>query len=483
MVRKDKINVNKEQRLQVAKVQVLSEIIARANLAGNLGYSYDGERDLYQALGYSRTLTYQNFIAQYLRQDIARAIIDRPVNVSWSGPLSLVESGEGEETGLEKEWRKLERQMQLKSNFMRLDKLTGLGRYGVLLLGLDDIKKQEDFITAVNPGKRKLLYVRPLGESSAKIKSWVQDPSNPRFGKPLVYDIVLLNPEGNESSTIQVHYSRIIHVVESAMENGTEGIPRLQPVFNRLQDLEKLLGGSAEMFWRGARPGYSGELDKDRTMSTTMWADLQDQIDEYENNLRRILVADGLKLNSLTPQISDPKNHVDVQIMMISAETGIPKRILSGSERGELASSQDAAEWIAFVQSRREEFVEPHIIRPFVDRMIEFEILPKANEEYDIEWQDLFAVSEADRVKIGQARAIALKEYCTMPIAAEVVSPEAFFEMFLGLSREKIELIEELNATSILQGQIQEAEERTFEMEMKAKEKPVKKEVNAEARA
>ena len=469
MIRKDHIEVNKEQRLQVAKLQVMSEIIARANLAGNLGYSYDGDRDLYQALGYSRTLTYQNYVAQYLRQDIARAVIDRPVNVSWSGPISLVESNEGKETELEKNWRKLERDLQLKSTFIRLDKLTGLGRYGVLLLGFDDIQKIEDFIKPVTPGKRKLLYVRPLGESSAKIQSWGTDPGNDRYGKPLIYEIILLNPEGDESSTIRVHYSRLIHVVESAMENETEGVPRLQPIFNRLQDLEKLLGGSAEMFWRGARPGYSGELDKDRTMSTTMWDDLQDQVDEYENNLRRILVADGLKLNSLAPQISDPKNHVDVQIMMISAETGIPKRVLSGSERGELASSQDAAEWIAFVQSRREGHVEPHIIRPFIDRMMEYGVLPKAKKEYDIEWQDLFAVSEADRVKIGQIRATALKEYCTMPLAAEVMSPEAFFELCLGLSREKIELTKELNATSILRDQITEAEERMVEEEEKAK--------------
>jgi hypothetical protein len=151
-----------------------------------------------------------------------------------------------------------------------------------------------------------------------------------------------------------------------------------------------------------------------------------------------------LKLSALAPQVSDPKNHVDVQLMMISAVTGIPKRILSGSERGELASSQDAAEWIAFVQGRREEFAEPHIIRPFVDCMIEYGILPKPEKEYVIEWADLFSVSEKDKVEIGRIRATALREYFVNPIAPEVVPPEAFMEFFLGLTQSQIDLITEM---------------------------------------
>lgn len=472
----------KERMVPFSQIQTLSStLVARANLANRMGVSYEGERNLYEALGYKLVLTYQDFVAQFIRQDIARAIIERPVNVTWSGPLLVVESGEAQETSLEDEWGKLERRLKLKSKFVRLDKLTGLGRYGILLLGFDDVKKIEDWALPVKKGKRELLYTRPLGESSARINTYVQNMNDERYGLPLLYDVVLSNNQemtttvgaGNAtmgSSTMRVHYSRVIHVVENAMESETEGSPRLEVVFNRLQDLEKLVGGSAEMFWRGARPGYSGEVDNEYIMGPAEQTALKEQIDEYEHNLRRLFVNQGVKLQALATQISDPKNHVDVQLMMISAVSGIPKRILSGSERGELASSQDAAEYIAYVQSRRDEFAEPYILRPFIDRMIEFEVLPKPSDDFNIEWADLFSVSEKDKVEIGRIRATALREYFVNPLTAEVVPPKAFYEFFLGLTPSQIELISQMESEGTIRSIMEE--DAAFQAELAAKNVP-----------
>jgi hypothetical protein len=220
------------------------------------------------------------------------------------------------------------------------------------------------------------------------------------------------------------------------------GIPKLEAVFNRLYDLEKLVGGDAEMFWRGARPGYQGNVDKDYTMTQTTKDDLKEQIDEYENGLRRILINEGIDLKELAQQIADPTGHVDMQLTMISAVTGIPKRILSGSERGELASTQDTGEWKTYVQSRREDHAEPHIIRPFTDRLIELKVLPKPKSgDYKVDWLDLFSISEKERVEIGKSRANAIREYTTNPMAESVIPPDAFFEFCLGLSQGQIDLI------------------------------------------
>ncbi len=471
---------SKERLIPFSQIQgYASTLVARAELGNRMGISYDGDRNLYQALGYKETLAYKDFVTQFIRQDIARAVIERPVKVTWSGPLSVIESKDAETTNLEKDWVALERYLKLKSMFVRLDKLTGLGRYGVLLLGFDDVTNVQNWATPVKKGKRKLLYVRPLGESSAIIDTWVTDTTNERYGLPELYNVILTQPQNGASTfniasgvgtTIKVHYSRVIHVVENAMESETEGTPRLEVVFNRLQDLEKLVGGSAEMFWRGARPGYAGEVDKEYSMGTPEKEALKDQIDEYEHNLRRLFINQGVKLQALATQISDPKSHVDVQLMMISAVTGIPKRILSGSERGELASSQDAAEWIAFVQGRREEFAEPHIIRPFIDRMIEYGVLPKPNVDYSIEWADLFSVSEKDKVEIGRIRATALREYFVNPLAPEVIPPDAFMEFFLGLTQSQIDLITEMVGGATIRS-IKE-EDAAFQAELEAKNAP-----------
>ena len=431
-----KMSINQRQLL------AMSQLIGRANLAAKLGMQYGTARDLYEALGYKKTLEYTDFAVRYARQDMAQAIINRPVKVTWRGALEVVETDDNQETKLEKEWKALEKKLGLKSRFVRLDKLTGIGKYGVLLLGLDDVANREDFALEAAKGK-KLVYVKPFGEGSAKINKWEKETTNPRYGLPLQYSIEMEETEGGQSSTILVHYSRILHVVDEQMESEVEGTPRLEVVFNRLMDLEKLVGGDAEMFWRGAKPGYAGKLDKDFQMGTTTKEDLLEQINEYEHDLRRILIAEGINLTSLAQQISDPKSHVDVQIQMISAVTGIPKRILTGSERGELASGQDKEEWLTYVQARREEYAEVKIVRPFIDRCIELKVLPEAKKDgYTIKWQDLFAPSEKDKVDIGKVRSEALSKYASSPMAEATIPPEVFLEFFLGLDEAQLELIE-----------------------------------------
>jgi hypothetical protein len=417
-------------------------VVARASLAAQLGQQYGGDRDIYQALGYKRDLTYADYWTQYSRQDIAKAIIDRPVKATWQGQLELIESEDADKTVFEQAWYDLNKKLKLRSLLARVDRLTGIGRYGVLLLGLDDVTTQEDFLKPVNGGARQLLYVKPFGEFSAKIDTYEIDPSNPRYGMPLVYSVQVADVASGSSSIVRVHQSRMLHILEDHLESEVLGIPKLEAVFNRLYDLEKLVGGDAEMFWRGARPGYQGNVDKDYTMTQTTKDDLKEQIDEYENGLRRILINEGIDLKELAQQIADPTGHVDMQLTMISAVTGIPKRILSGSERGELASTQDTGEWKTYVQSRREDHAEPHIIRPFTDRLIELKILPKPESgDYKVDWLDLFSISEKERVEIGKSRANAIREYTTNPMAESVIPPDAFFEFCLGLSQGQIDLI------------------------------------------
>ncbi len=234
-------------------------------------------------------------------------------------------------------------------------------------------------------------------------------------------------------------------MVEDPEDTEYMGTPRLRAVFNRLKDLEKLVGGSAEMFWRGARPGYAGDLKDDYSSTPETESDMKKQMEEYEHGLRRFLVNEGMTLKSLAPQVSDPKSHVDIQIEMISAKTSIPKRILTGAERGELASTQDNEQWLTLIQNRREEFATEEIVVPFIDKLIDLGLLPKSQEgDYSIQWDDLFAPSIKDKADIGKTRAEALRQYHAEPLAQSTVPPQAFFKFFLGLSEDEIELIEEM---------------------------------------
>jgi uncharacterized protein len=432
------------------QLQVLSEVINRAKLGSVLGESFGGDRKLYDALGYEKDLTYTNYYNQYIRQDIAKAIIDRPVATTWRGGVKIAEKDNGGETKLEQEWMLLNRELKLGSVFSRLDRLVSLGSYGVLLMGFNDVTDRKQFELPVSAdGNRQLLYTKPLGEGSVDIIKWDEDPMSPRFGMPMIYEISLLDPKTSNSSTpqkLKVHHTRVVHVAGQLLENEVYGLPSLQAVFNRLQDLEKLTGGSAEMFWKGARPGYQGTILDDYELGTEEKDDLKAQIDEFEHNLRRLLINEGVELKSLAPQVSDPVNHVLVQLQMISAERRIPLRILIGSERGELASTEDRDNWFDTIQHRREEEAEPTIVRPFIDRCIEYGVLSDVRDEmngYLIEWQDLWSPSDKERADVGKTRAEALRAY-GQSSAMDIVPPEFFYREMLGMTDEEIELVVEM---------------------------------------
>ncbi len=437
------------------RIQALSVLVARSQLLSGIGtQSYGGSRDIYQALGYLENPKYSDYLARYKHQDIAKAVIDRPVKATWRGELALLESDAENETKLEKAFADLNKRLKLKAVFSRADRLSSLGKYGILYLGLDDVKEISDYAKPVTTGKRVLKYLKPFGEGSATITKYESEPTNDRYGLPLFYQIQVQSTgteSGTQSTTsVNVHYSRVIHIIEDQLENDVEGSPTLESIFNCLMDIEKITGGDAEMFWRGARPGHAASEKEGYSLTDDEIIAMKDQFDEYEHNLRRILTLKGIDLEALQSQVADnPQEHFDIQIQKISAQTGIPKRILTGSERGELASSQDQDEWNTFILSRREEYAEPCIVRPFVDRCMELGILPDS-DDYEVQWSDLFAISAAQQVEIGVKRSTALMQYCNNPVAQQIVSPDAFLEYFGGFSQEDIELINAMNTGEVL---------------------------------
>lgn len=431
------------EQMQV-RMNLYSELVNRANLASRLGtMTYDGNRDIYQALGYPTRLDFDNYyLPKYLRHDIAKAIIDRPVRAAWRGDFTIQEKGsKGKKSDIEKVWDELKIKFKLHTIFMRVDKLTGIGRYGVLFLGLNDVKTNDDLVSPVMGRSNKLLFIKPLSEGSAKIATYESDPTNERYGKPLLYNITISTQESS-SIIVQVHYSRIIHITEDLLEDEVMGTPRLEAVFNRLLDLEKIIGGDAEMYWRGARPGFQGKVDKDFTLTPDSEKGLQDQFDEYENKLRRFLLMEGVDVKEFSQQIGDPSKNVDVQIAMISAEKGIPKRVLMGSERGELSSSQDREEWNLWVQSRREEFMEPMIVRPVVDRFMEIGVIPKV--DYLVHWDEMFAMSPTEKSEIAEKLANAVRYYTATPAAEYIIPKKMFLQKLLGFTEEELEEAERL---------------------------------------
>ncbi|KKM94157.1 hypothetical protein LCGC14_1201170 [marine sediment metagenome] len=426
--------------------QTMNAVTSRLDWSARLGITYQGKRKLYQALGYAdeSELVFSYYWNKYDRDSIAAAVINRPVKATWNGAVMIVEEdGDVKDSKLAKAWKKLNKDLKVKQRLTKVDTLAGIGRYALLLFGFNDVSEPADWEKPA-VGKKQLKFIKQIDEPNAVIDTWETDSSNPRFGKPRQYRITITDTteKGETIKDIRVHHSRVQHVMPPSLTSEVYGTPRLKPIINNLDNLEKILGGDAEMFWRNARPGYTALPKENYAMNPTAITTLETELDKYEHDLRRFIIAEGVDIKALTQIVAEPLSHIDVQIQAISAETGIPKRILIGSERGELSSSQDRDAWLSLINTRMKEEAEPEILRPFVDKCMEHRILPEV-ESYTVIWEDVFAPSEKDKVEVGSKRAATLKSYSDSVFASEVMPPELFFKFLMGLNEDQLMELEQ----------------------------------------
>jgi len=392
----------------------------RASLAADLGQTaYGGGRDYYLVFGYPKTISMATYSQRYQRQDIAGRIVDLPAQDTWRKPPMVSEDG-NEDTAFVQAWNTLATRHRVWSKLMRVDRLSGIGRYGVLLLG---VKGQPDLGRAVEArsaqGVSSLLYLNPLSEAGASISTWNTDANSPRFGMPETYRVQL----GESSGTRTVHWSRLIHVAEGKLDSETYGLPRLQRVFNRLDDLMKIVGGSAEATWLNMRPGTlltpreGYELPDDAAAKAAR----QEEVDEYLHDVARLLFLEGVDATQLPGEVVDPTGLFDVTIKLIAAATGIPQRRLLGSAAGQLAAAkEDSRQWFGSIASRQVNYAEPEILRPFIDRLVLIGILPLPDSgNYNVgvlgedgtwSWPSLFELTDLEQADIKDKTAGAIRK-------------------------------------------------------------------------
>lgn len=459
--------------------QLQNALISRNTFSNALGKSYQGERDIYTAMGYPKDMLFSRFNARFTRQDIAKRVVRAYPDGTWAKAPRIFETESPEsETAFEKAWDQVLKAIRVFHYLRRVDTVGRVGRYGVLFMGFDDGQKFEQPVTRA----KSLLYLQPYSEDHATIESFVKDKKDPRFGLPEFYSLTRTDiTSGSSTTTVKekVHWSRCIHAADGAVESDVFGTPALECIYNRLQDIELIAAGSAEMFWRGAFPGYSFEAAADAELDQTD-ATLEDEIEKYMHGMNRYLKLQGIEAKSLAPQVSSPEKQVDVQIKLISSGTGIPQRILTGSEMGELASSQDKVNWNSRIGERREDYAEPMILRAFIDRLIEVGVLPKPKEEtgYTVEWPDLDQVDEAKVAATAKTITEALGLYVRWGVE-EVIPPAIYLSKIMNLSDEEIEAaMAELDLMRADEAKLEEEraeieEEIRLEEEAKAKSLPL----------
>lgn len=388
--------------------------MTRYKLAQQVGQTaFGGAREYYRALGYTEgPIQYVVYRQRYDRQDVASRIVDLPAQDSWKKPPAVTEHGDGE-TAFAKAWTELaDSQLGVWGKLMRADKLSGIGCYGILLLGFADGGKLAQPVGSASA----LLYLRPFPEGMVDILTYEDDSQNPRYGLPVTYKVEL-----SASEREVVHWERVIHLAEGKTDNEVFGTPRLQKVFNRLDDLIKVVGGAAEASWYAMRPGTVIQPKEDYELDMTA-AEIEEELERYSHDPMRMLWMAGVDVQEVArPVVIDPTKAYEPILALIATATGIPQRVLQGSAQGELAAATaDLKQWAGEVAHRQKNYVEPEVFRPFVDRLIAVGILPPPGEEgYTVgtedengeyRWPSLLSMDELEESEITRNRAIAIKQ-------------------------------------------------------------------------
>ncbi len=408
-------------------------------------------KDINYECGYPDTIDIKCYKDMYEREGLGAKVVSFMPGESWAINPTIQDNEKATESDFDITWKKLEKDFNIYQYCERIDVLSGIGSFGIMLLGINDSKDLKEPVDGINEtgeksGNKKyeLLYLRTFDQSLVKVQTSEADKKNPRFGQPTMYSLEFdITNDGTANSTkqtVQVHWSRVIHIADNRDSSETEGRPRQKQVWNRLLDIRKVLSGSGEMFWKGGFPGYSFKVDPDLAADATIDSDaVKQEMQDYSRGLQRYIALTGITVESLDPQVADPKGHLDAQVKYIALSLGVPYRVFIGTEEAKLASSQDMKTHNKRVTKRNKSYVSPLVIRPLIDRLIVFGILPEA-EEYFIIWPDLNAPSDEEKAKIGLTKTEAMAKYVAADVA-QIMSPKQFFIKILGMTEDEADEI------------------------------------------
>ena len=384
-------------KLRAAAASIYLE---RQQLARLANMTFAGARDMSVVLGRADRISTQDYRERYSRGGIARRVVNSLPKATWRGGAELIEDQDPNvSTEFEQAWDILADRLKVWSMFYRVDVLSSLSTYAVILIGADgDLAAPLTRAT----GQDKILYLSPfagaVGNSvgaDARVLTYVTNTADKRFGLPETYTLRRTDFTAPEFQK-PVHWTRVIHVAEECLDDEISGAPGMEAVWDYLDDLDKVVGGGSEAFWLRANQGMHLDVDKDVVTTDEELAAARTQAEEYQHQMRRMIRTRGVNITPLGSDVANFNSPADAILTLIAGTKGIPKRILTGSEMGELASSQDRENWRDQVTGRQTDYAGPAIVRQLVDRLIEYGYLPTP-KEYDIRWPGTQALTADER--------------------------------------------------------------------------------------
>ncbi len=415
-------------------VNALADAIGRQRMlyAGQPGNTK--RTKLWDEFGYPNSLEFDRYYLAYERNAVAFAAVHKLLDSCWVDNPTIIDGDDGKESTETTDWEKTITKL-LKKHWTKIkdaDRRNLVGRYSALLIQFRDGREwhepvdREKVKSLRNIGNGPIVKLIPAWESQIKPGNFDTDTLSETYGQPVSYNFNE-QPVGDDGTYgpvrgVTVHPERIIILCEgSEDENMLSGVPFLRAGYNKLLDLEKVSGGSAEGFLKNASRQLGIAFDKETNIANLskqatdagykdLGEALNDKVAKMNRGTDSALVMQAGTPSVLSVAAADPSPTWTVAANEFASSIQCPFTILFGQQTGRLASDEDKTDWAKRCNGRRWGF-QSTVIESVLERFWTVGVIdPPTSGEVTLAWSDLLAPSEKEKIANMQAMAVVAKD-------------------------------------------------------------------------
>lgn len=416
-----------EQSNEVAfLVNALADAMGRQRMlyAGHQGNTK--RTKLYEEFGYPNDLDFYRYYRAYERNPVAYAAVHKLLDSCWVDRPTIIDGDEDKESTTTTPWEKSATRLLARhwAKIKDADRRNLVGKYSALLIQFRDGREWKEPVNKAvikRLGDRAVVKLIPAWESQIKPGNFDTDTMSETYGQPVNYQFNE-QPVGDDGTygpvrSVTVHPDRVIILCEgSEDENMLSGVPYLRAGYNKLLDLEKISGGSAEGFLKNASRQLGIAFDAQTDMVTiaaqakeagyaNIGEAMNDKIARMNRGTDAALVMQAGTPSVLSVAAADPSPSWTVTANEFSSSIQCPFTILFGQQTGRLASDEDKADWAKRCNGRRWGFMTA-VVKAILERFWKLGVIDAPQSgEVTLAWSDLLAPSEKEKIANMQALA------------------------------------------------------------------------------
>lgn len=356
-------------------------------LSGGYDHS-DRLHQIFEDFGYPEQLSFNNFWNMYRRFGVAKTVVNTMPNMCWSSHPMI--------NGLGDDFAQLVDKANLWNRLKGLDKRQRVGAYAGAFIEVRDGMTPDKPMKRVEGGINSIVNIKPIYEGQLT-PNQLDDSGNALMYQYQPNQAGTRNP--NETKPLTIHPSRLVMWAEGADDGSIWGTSELEDVFNDLMDMRKISGAGAEGSYQNSRSVPIFEADPTRAAPTGKDKEVFDNaIDDWLNKYRKRLYLGGMKPHFNNVTLPNPKETYQVSLNNVSGGSGLPQAWITGQITGVLAGNKDFNKIMMDANSRRINFLNEGISM-FIDWFMLYGVIGQAT--YEIEWDDLLAASDEDKIKLA----------------------------------------------------------------------------------